>query len=135
MTFGHKPPTPGEVKAILTHSALHLIRALKISYFTGLRPGAKELFSLAWDDVDFQGNSIYIVSAKKHGIPFRDVPLQPDLEKDLRRWKEEDQDKTAPEIITLNDKPLSSVKTAFRNAKRRALQDRYHHPDISAHIH
>jgi len=115
-----KPPTPGEVKIILAHSAPHLIRALKISYFTGLRPGAKELFSLTWNDLDFQGKSIYIVSAKKGGIPFRDVPLHPDLEKDLLRWKKEDQEKLSPEIITFNDKPLSSVKTAFRNAKRRA---------------
>ena len=75
---------------------------------------------MTWDDIDFQGKSIYIVSAKKHRIPFRDVPLHPDLEKDLRRWQKEDEDKTAPEIITFNDKPLSSVKTAFRNAKRRA---------------
>ena len=115
-----KPPTPAEVKAILAHAAPHLIRALKISYFTGLRPGARELFGLTWDDVDFQGKSIYIVSAKKRGIPYRDVPLHPDLEKDLLRWDEEDQDKLAPEIITFNDKPLSSVKTAYRNAKRRA---------------
>jgi len=75
---------------------------------------------LTWDDIDFQGKSIYIVSAKKHRIPFRDVPLHPDLEKDLRRWQKEDEDKTAPEIITFNDKPLSSVKTAIRNANRRA---------------
>ncbi len=116
----NRPPTPVEVKAILAHAAPHLIRALKISYFTGLRPGAQELFRLTWHDVDFKEQIIYIVSAKKNGIPFRNVPLHPDLEKDLARWKNEDQNKAALEIITFKGNPVKSVKKAYNNAKRRA---------------
>ncbi len=116
----NKPPTSGEVRNILAHSAPHLIRALKISYFTGLRPGAQELFRITWDDVDFEQKTIHILSAKKKGIPYRDVPLHIDLEKDLVRWRQEDQDKPATEIITYKGRPISSVKTAYRAAKRRA---------------
>jgi integrase len=115
-----KPPSIQETRSILKEAAPHLIRALKISFFTGLRPGSTELFRLTWEDVDFEERTIFIISAKKDGIPFRVVPLHDELLSDLRRWYKDDQGKTARQIITFKDKPIKTVKTAFKAAKRRA---------------
>ena len=127
-----KPPTQNETLAIINESAPHLIRALKISFFTGLRPGASELFRLTWDDVVFVEKTIFIISAKKNGIPFRTVPLHHELFSDLKTWEKQDQDQwkknqekvnpiqPARQLITYRNKPIQSVKTAFKSAKRRA---------------
>ncbi len=118
-----KPPTHQETKRIIKHAAPHLVRALYISYFTGLRPGATELFRLTFDDVDFQEDTIFIISAKKKGPPFRVVPLHPNLHKKLQAWKIEDSDiteKTCREIIHFKGQPIKSIKKAFSGAKRRA---------------
>jgi len=115
-----KPPTVNETLAIIQESAPHLIRSLKISFFTGLRPGASELFRLTWDDVDFKEKTIFIISARKNGIPFRTVPLHAELFHDLKAWQKQDKDKTARQIITFKDQPIKSVKNAFRSAKKRA---------------
>ncbi|MCP4023569.1 MAG: site-specific integrase [Desulfobacteraceae bacterium] len=115
-----KPPDKRETQKILSESADHLIRALKISYFTGLRPGDAELFGLTWDDIDFENETIFIVSAKKRGLPHRTVPIHPELMFDLRQWHREDKSKTCREIITWQDKPVKSVDSAFAGAKRRA---------------
>lgn len=115
-----KPPSVKETLAILAESAPHLIRALKISFFTGLRPGAEELFRLTWPDVDLDERTIFIVSAKKNGPPSRTVPLHDELVKDLTAWQKEDKKKTVNTIITWNDKPIKSAKHAFSAAKRRA---------------
>ncbi len=115
-----KPPTPEETIKILEHAAPHLIRALEISYFVGLRPGAEELFCLTWDDVDFNKATIYVDSAEKGGLPYRIVPIADELMEDLKKWYAEDRKKAAAEIITWRGKPLKSIKKAFNAAKRRA---------------
>lgn len=115
-----KPPTKTETLAIIAQAAPHLIRALKISFFTGLRPGATELFRLTWADVDFDEKTIFIISAKKKGIPFRVVPLHDELLKDLERWKKQDKKNTCKNLISFNDLPIKTVKNAFKAAKRRA---------------
>lgn len=115
-----KPPTAKETIAILNECVPHLIRALKISYFTGLRPGAEELFRLTWADVDIENKSIFIVSAKKKGLPYRTVPIHDELLDDLIRWKKDDRNIPSQHIINFQGRPVKSVKLAFRAAKRRA---------------
>lgn len=115
-----KPPSVRETQAILNQAAPHLIRAVRISFFTGLRPGEKELFRLTWQDVDWDAKTIFIVSAKKNGLPHRTVPLHPELFKDLIQWQKEDRDKPVRQIITWKNKPIKSVKGSYKSAKRRA---------------
>ncbi len=71
-----KPPTLAETRAILAHAAEHLKRAISLSYYTGLRPGAVELLSPTWSDIDFENATINITSAKKGGLRSRSVPLK-----------------------------------------------------------
>jgi len=116
------PPTPGEVKKVLATAAPHLKRALILSYYTGLRPGESELFGLRWSDVDFDSGYIHITSAKKGGARDRLIPLHGELDSALRMWWDEDdvKDPLAHYLITYKGKPVASIKSAFKAAKRRA---------------
>jgi len=115
-----KPPTVQETQTILKESAPHLIRALQISFFTGLRPGAEELFRLTWNDVDFKAATVFIVSAKKNGLPFRTVPVHPELLRNMKIWAKEDQINKTKHLITFKGQPIKSIKSAYTAAKRRA---------------
>ena len=112
-----QPVTHAEITRILTHALEHLIKALIISYYTGLRPG-KELFDLKWTDMDWDQNMILIRSARKKGPPFRFVPVHPDFLGHLKAWYENDQEANA-HIIRYNGKPIKSIKRSFAQAKKK----------------
>lgn len=84
------PPTVNEVQRILAKASPHLYRAIKLSFFTGLRPGAVELLSLTWQRVNFEAGTIRIISADKGGPRVRDVPIHPALVDELRKWHRKD---------------------------------------------
>ncbi|MCP3941670.1 MAG: site-specific integrase [Desulfobacteraceae bacterium] len=93
-----------------------------MSYFTGLRPGATELFRLTYSDLDLEQDTIFIVSAKKKGPPFRVVPLHNNLRRKLKKWMTEDIENKIQcrEIIHFKGLAIKSIKTSFAGAKRRA---------------
>jgi len=84
------PPTQEEFHAILRHAKPSTFRLAVLSALTGVRPGRKELFSLTWDDVDFNEGILRITSAKKRGIPARFIPLTDQLRGFLAVWRDED---------------------------------------------
>jgi integrase len=112
------PVSQEEMERIIHCSAPHLQRAMLISYFCGLRPGAVELLSIRYGQVNWSAGSITIISALKGGIDRREVPLHSSLP--LRSWFEEDGCPEDGYIITWNGKPVQSLKTAYNAAKRRA---------------
>jgi len=112
------PLAQDEIQRVIDCSAPHLKRAMLLSYFTGLRPGEVELLSIRYSQVNWSAQSITIISAAKGGAERREVPIHRSLP--LRAWYEEDGCKDEAYIITWNEKPVSSLKTAFRAAKRRA---------------
>jgi len=114
------PPSVDEVRAVLKHAAPHLIRYIMIAYYTGLRPGRTELLNLKWDNVDFERERIRVISAEKGGLRFRDVPIMDDYFFDcLNCWYESDL--PDPEyLIHYKGRPVASVKTAWKNAKKSA---------------
>lgn len=120
------PPTDAEVSTILKHAAPHLIRAIYISAFTGLRPGRAELLDMKWYQVDFDKETITVISAKKGGISRRPVPVHPVLLKKLKQWKRQDNKSNQEYIIHYSKspkkkgQPVLSIKTAWRKAKDRA---------------
>jgi len=114
------PPTIKEIEALLKHSSDHLRRCILISFYTGLRPGQKELLSLQWDAVDLRSKTIQIRSSRKGGPRSRLVPIHPSLLKFLKKWKIQDKGKPSPEIITYQNKPIKRIKKAFSAAKKRA---------------
>jgi integrase len=113
-----RPPSPSEIKAILSHAPEHLKRALTISYYVGIRPGNVELFRLTWEDVDLIEGLIHVVSAKKGGIRERWVPIHPEFKKSLEQWY--DLDGGEGYLIEYNDKPIRSLKTVWKSTKEKA---------------
>ena len=113
------PPTQAEAKKILAHAPAHLVRALALSYYTGLRPGKQELFSLAWSQVDWDLRVITVLSAKKGGLPYRMVPIHRELLPSLRKWYDEDGKKDGP-VVHYRGKPIATIKTSFGKAKKEA---------------
>ncbi len=118
------PPTIKEIEQIIAHAADHLVRALLLAFYTGLRPGDAELFHLTWVHINLEKNNewVHIISAKKGGLTERYVPAHPDLIPYLGKWKQEDIDNNAGNlpIIRWKNKPVKSVKKAFAAAKHRA---------------
>ena len=110
-------PKKHELMGLIDHAATHLVKALLLSFYTGLRPGKRELFALTWDDVDFEGRTIMVRSAVKGGLRYREVPLHKDLEDLLLWWRETDDCKY---IVNYRGKKIGSIKKAFSGAKKRA---------------
>lgn len=118
------PPSEAEFRAILACAVPHLQRAMLISWYTGLRPGIEELLSLRWDAVDMVGGLLMVVSAQKGGLPRRMVPLHRELIEHLRRWYQEDEAAGHGYLVHYNGGRVNSLKTAWKNAKRRAMVTR-----------
>jgi integrase len=126
-----RPPSPSEIKKIIQCAAPHLIRAICLSYYTGIRPGDRELLSRKWHDIDFENKTIFVISARKGGkLKSRNIPLHPDLLDLLYIWHYEDRKFAFKKgnfpdfIIHFRGRAIHTVKTAFKNAKEKAGIDR-----------
>jgi len=113
-----QPLGKAEIEAIIANSPEHLQRAILLSYFCGLRPGAVELLSITYSQVNWSAGSIMIVSAKKGGALQREIPLHIALP--LRAWYEADGCDQERHIITWKGSPVKEIKTSWASAKRRA---------------
>lgn len=111
------PPTADETVRILKHASPHLIRAIVLAYYLGLRPGATELLSLTWSRFDPDGK-ILVSSAHKGGPEKRLVPVHENLLPLLIQWKESDGGEGP--IIHYNGRPIRSMKTTWRKTLQRA---------------
>jgi integrase len=70
------------------------LRALKLAWFLGLRPGAVELLRLTWQEsVNWNSRTILVISARKGGPAAGAVPIHPDFEEELRAWHKADDGK------------------------------------------
>ena len=112
------PPTREETEAILSAAAPHLRRAILLSYYLGLRPGSVELLRLTCDAVNWENQTILVLSAHKGGPEKRAVPIHPDLLPILRSWYSQDQ--ASGPIIHYFGQPIKSIKRAWASALRRA---------------
>lgn len=129
------PPTPQEIGKIWAVAADHLKRAITLSWYIGLRPGAVELLALTWASVRLPSNEeagyIRINSAHKGGPEHRDVPIHADLLPHLLAWKSADGE--TGHLIQYHGKPIKSLKTAWRNAIKSAGIDRKLRPYSMRH--
>lgn len=118
--------TPEEVERILLAASDHVRRVVIIGVGTGARIGPSELFKLTWDDVALERNSIRIWSADKNrSLPSRDLDLKPNVAVALRVWRDNDAAKGHHgHIIHWQQKPISSIKTAWWRTLERANIDR-----------
>jgi integrase len=116
------PPSAAELSALYQAAAPHLRRALLLSFYTGMRPGASELLALRWEHIDLVNKSIFVESAKKGGMRARVVPMAGELAEALEKWMQEDREKGKPLawVVHYNGHRICSLKTAWGAAKGRA---------------
>jgi len=110
---------------IMAVSQPHLAWIIELAYYTGARPGPKELFSLTWDRIDDIRSAILIDSAKQasqNSNPTRWQYLPPAYIKRLRRYQTHTQRKYphCRHICHYRGQPVRSIKTAWRRAKTEA---------------
>lgn len=113
-----QPPSQEEIERIISFSHEHLQRAMLLAFFCGMRPGAVELLSIRYSQVNWSASTLTVISALKGGSAQREIPIHPALP--LREWYEKDGCKVDQHIIHWNGRPIKSLKTAFNAAKRRA---------------
>jgi integrase len=118
------PPTVDEIRRILNHAGPYLVRAIKIHWHSGIRPGG-ELQRLRWEHIDFINKEIRIYSAHKGGPVIRTVPISSALESDLKAWLEEDRlfKPSNPwnlPVVHLDGQSIKSLKRTWKTAKKRA---------------
>lgn len=114
------PPTMKETTLIIKHAPPHLVRAIKLSYYLGLRPGAVELLKLTWSDINWGSKTILVRSAHKGGPQRRHVPLHDELFKELKAWHKKDQQNGIGHIIHYHGKPIKKIQSAWEGTLARA---------------
>ncbi|WP_243545428.1 tyrosine-type recombinase/integrase [Pseudodesulfovibrio tunisiensis] len=114
------PPSRNELKRLLEQAPPHLFRAILLAVYTGIRAGKSELLALTWADVDMEAKTIRVTSAKKGGLPWREIPIAPQLFTHLRKWKSEDEANGDVYLIHYKGKHVASIKKAWNAAKERA---------------
>ena len=107
--------TQDELKRILGAAPEHLRWAVLVVFYTGCRPGESELFSLKWEDINWQEHTITIRGAKTGKI--RKVFINDAFYQLLcEKYKTRDCDY----IISYRGKPVKSLKRAWSTAKKKA---------------
>lgn len=120
------PPTTEELQAIMAAASEHVRRAVLLSYYTGLRPGAVELLSLTWGHVSWENQAIQILSAHKGGPMRRVVDLHADFIGRMETWHNADKalfrekDISARPIVHYHKKPVKKIGKAWKNTLERA---------------
>lgn len=131
------PPSTGEIEALIAHAKPHLIRALCLHYFTGLRPGL-EMKMTSWGKFDCCNRTLTITSANKEGLELRRVPIKNDRFFDLLiKWYHEDIDAGLPDdigIVNYRGKSVRSIKKSLATAKRLAGINRKIRPYDLRHV-
>lgn len=108
--------TVEDLGRIIRQAPPHLAWTLEVEWELGTRPGVTELFSLRWDDVDFEAGNVHVRGSKTRESN-RIVPITPDFRLRLLEMKGRAQ---TPFIIKYDGQPLKSVKRSLRTAVRRA---------------
>ena len=109
--------SPEEFERLQRHSSPPLQAINLIAYQTGMRRG--EILNLTWDRVDLKAGLIRLKAEDTKTDEARFVPLTADLTAKLKelykvRYLHE------PHVFLVNGKSVSSIKTAFKAACRRA---------------
>lgn len=115
-----RPPSQSETRALLAHAPDHLVRAITLAWYTGVRPGAVELLSLRWSDVDLDRRTMFVIGARKGGPVRRVVPLDEGIVATMKKWYKADDENDSRHMITFNGKSIRTIKTTWKNTKAAA---------------
>lgn len=114
-----RPPTDEEAALIFAHASPHLLRALKLAWRLGLRPGAVELLRLTWEEsVNWTSRTILVISARKGGPGARAVPIHPNFVEELKAWQAADGGKGP--LVHYRGKPIRCLNNTWWGTLERA---------------
>ena len=107
-----------DFRKIFNHAAPHLVWAFDVALNLALRPGEVELLRLKWNAFNWQGGYATVQQAK--GVPPKTVHLAPSfLERAWQQFQTDDE-MGIRHVINFNGRPVTSIRTAWLAAKRRA---------------
>jgi integrase len=114
--FKERVLTKDEEKKLIETSSEHLKPILKIALYTGMRLG--EILELQWTQVDFETRTIKVEKTKNDRI--RHIPINNLLFQELMRLKNKNGQTNYMFFNSETGKPITTVKTGFNAACRRA---------------
>lgn len=120
-----QPPTPGEIERILAVAPDHLIRAVTLSFYLGVRVGPSELLRLRWEHFDLERKKVIVHSARKNPkAPWRVIDLKEALLPLLLRWQQDGHEyvihyarRAHGQVVDL---PVTTFKRSWHTALRAA---------------
>ena len=110
--------TPDEEERLMTESSDHLKPILVMALNTGMRKG--EILSLTWNNVDFDNNLFIINASNNKSKKTKRIPINSYLKTMLLELKLKNQVTSENVFLGDDNKPIKDIKTAFKNACRRA---------------
>ena len=107
--------SPEEYQGLFKACSRRLLPIVQLAYSTGMRSG--EILGLKWEQVDFKNKIIVLEALETKTQERREIPLSEALTGLLRQVP-----KTlgSPYVFTYKGKRMSTVRTAFRGACRKA---------------
>ena len=102
-----------EEDALLAVSPSHLRKIIVTVLRTGMRRG--EALSQRWEHIDFDRQLLFVTHSKTPEGEAREIPLTSDL---LEQLKSERKDSGL--LFTFNERPIRSIKTAWKTALRKS---------------
>jgi len=116
--------TEEEEGRLMKRSSEHLKPILAVALNTGMRLG--EILGLKWNQIDFSTKKIRVEKTKSGKVRF--IPINDVLFEELVKLRSKDNQSTYLFINPETGKPLTTVKTAFKAAcKRAGIKDlRFH---------
>lgn len=117
------PPTPAEVRRILAVAPPHVLRAVILSFYLGVRVGPSELFKLTWEYVDMERGVVNVPAARKNKkVVWREVGITADFAPTLAAWG--DQDGWHGPLVHYKGHAITHMKRAWASTLRAAKIER-----------
>lgn len=108
--------TVKDLSRIYAVASDHLKWIIEVEWELGTRPGNSELFSLLWQDIDFNRGTIHIRGTKTPGSD-RIVPMTSDFRERLLIKREIAQ---SPYVIEKNGRGIKQCRKSFKTALEKA---------------
>lgn len=108
--------TVKDLARIYAAASDHLKWIIEVEWELGTRPGNSELFSLLWQDIDFNQGTIHIRGTKTAGSD-RIVPMTPNFRERLLKKREVAQ---SPYVIEINGRGIKQCRKSFKTALEKA---------------
>jgi integrase len=104
-----------DVKKIIASAPEHLRWGMEVQWNLGCRPGPSELFSIRWQDVDFEKPCVRVYATKTK--KWREVPISEGFKKKLLEKRNLAQTEF---LIEYNGQPIKRFRRSFQTAVNRA---------------